>query len=508
MYVDAAGNVYVADQANHRVQKWAPGASAGITVAGGNGPGSTANKLHNPYGVFADSTGTVYVVDGTNNRIQKWAPGASAGITVAGGNGQGPTANKLDGPHAVFADATGNIYIGDTYNHRIQKWAPGALQGVTVAGGNGQGSAANQLDYPYGIYLDTKGNIYVADGGNHRIQKFGVSSITPVSCLPNIQVVTSSCTEKATISWNAPTDSFPVGIEIPEALDPAKGKLTFMGAINGHGYYRSTGKLQWQSARDISRSIGVNGHLATITSDEETNLIFNQIKNSGYSPWIGLSSTGRQGRFRWVNGEPLAYTNWAPGEPNNFGGSNRNITEPYVRLIDTSGTWNDQPDDYLPFIVEFEKPLIRNRQISGPRNGSAQKPGIYTICYERRNFATEKRDTCCFTITVTCDSTLTTQATGIISANTPALEKISKGLQVTTSPNPSSHTFRLNITSDNNEKISVQVTDALGRVVETRNAVTPDQPLVIGARYQPAIYFVHVRQGKKITTIRLVKQAK
>lgn len=177
-------------------------------------------------------------------------------------------------------------------------------------------------------------------------------------------------------------------------------------------------------------------------------------------------------------------------------------------MLDTGGAWNDQPDDYLPFIVEFEKPLIRYRQISGPKNGSNQKPGVYTVCYERRDFTTDKRDTCCFPITVTCDPALITQAPGTVSVNIPASEKISKGLQVITSPNPSSHSFRFNITSDIHEKISLQVTDALGRVVERRNGLTSNQPLAIGSGYQPGIYFARVMQGNKITMIRLIKQAK
>jgi hypothetical protein len=33
--------------------------------------------------------------------------------------------------------------------------------------------------------------------------------------------------------------------------------------------------------------------------------------------WAGLSDTVEEGVFVWDNGEPVTYTNWAPGEPNN-----------------------------------------------------------------------------------------------------------------------------------------------------------------------------------------------
>ncbi|WP_374755030.1 hypothetical protein, partial [Arsenicibacter rosenii] len=66
--------------------------TAGTTIAGGSGPGTSgsgASQLTTPYGVFVDPAGAVYISDNGNHRIQKWAAGATSGTTVAGGNGQG-----------------------------------------------------------------------------------------------------------------------------------------------------------------------------------------------------------------------------------------------------------------------------------------------------------------------------------------------------------------------------------------------------------------------------------
>ena len=64
-------------------------ATIGTTVAGGNGNGSAANQLYSPIGIFVDASGNTFVADFLNHRIQKWAPGASTGTTVAGGNASG-----------------------------------------------------------------------------------------------------------------------------------------------------------------------------------------------------------------------------------------------------------------------------------------------------------------------------------------------------------------------------------------------------------------------------------
>jgi len=216
IFVDAAGSIYATNQNNQSIQKWTNATTGWITVAGGNGNGSAANQLSSSLrNFYIDGNGNIYVVDEINSRIQKWAPGATSGITVAGGNGNGSAANQLSYPHAVFVDTTGNIYVNDTNNNRVQKWSPnastgvtvlvatnnpnglfvdsngsifllqngskvvkwlsGASSGITIAGSDFIGSAANQLDLPRNFMFDSKGNLYIADIANNRVQKYQYS---------------------------------------------------------------------------------------------------------------------------------------------------------------------------------------------------------------------------------------------------------------------------------------------------------------------------------------------
>ncbi|MDB5244092.1 MAG: repeat protein [Spirosoma sp.] len=221
VFVDTVGTVYVADAGNHRIMKFPPNSSsgtAGITVAGTGTPGSGANQLNNPKGVFVDKAGVLYVADAGNHRIMKWPRDASQGITIAGDNGNGPGANQLNGPRSVFVDGAGVIYVADYGNHRIQKFLPVATPppvaplepltpgttpapplerltpgvpvahvGITVAGDNGNGPGANQLNGPRSVFVES-GDIYVADTENHRIQKFppGSSQSTPGTTVAGI----------------------------------------------------------------------------------------------------------------------------------------------------------------------------------------------------------------------------------------------------------------------------------------------------------------------------------
>ncbi|GAB3558786.1 hypothetical protein GCM10027577_50380 [Spirosoma fluminis] len=184
VYVDGQGNIYVVDEYNHRIQKWAPGAAQGITVAGGNGAGGGANQLSYPRGVHVDEAGNIYVADSGNDRIQKFplnSTSATSGSTVAGGNGAGSGANQFNDPYRVFVDGAGNIYVADWRNYRIQKWAPEAIEGITVAGGNDYGGEANQLWHAEGMFVDGAGYLYVTDSDNFRIQKFPPNSTSATS---------------------------------------------------------------------------------------------------------------------------------------------------------------------------------------------------------------------------------------------------------------------------------------------------------------------------------------
>jgi DNA-binding beta-propeller fold protein YncE len=80
--------LYVADSNNNRIQRYSLNDTwpcNGTTVAGGNGLGSGSHQLNSSsYIRLSQKTGAMYIVDQGNSRIQRWAQGATEGVTIAG----------------------------------------------------------------------------------------------------------------------------------------------------------------------------------------------------------------------------------------------------------------------------------------------------------------------------------------------------------------------------------------------------------------------------------------
>ncbi|MEA2285259.1 MAG: tripartite motif-containing protein 71 [Solirubrobacteraceae bacterium] len=191
--VDDAGNVYVADHGNNRVQKLSPtgrflarwGANGGDGTAGsGNG------EFRIPRGIAVDHAGHVYVADKGNHRIQELSA-TGRFMRRWGAHGGDGTPGAGDGefnlPYNIALDGAGDLYVTDVLNHRIQKFSPTGrfLAKYGHNGGDGSpGAGPGEFDEPYGIAADCRFNMYISEEGNQRIQKLGVAGLPAPRCPP------------------------------------------------------------------------------------------------------------------------------------------------------------------------------------------------------------------------------------------------------------------------------------------------------------------------------------
>ncbi|MEB3293161.1 MAG: DUF4347 domain-containing protein, partial [Synechococcales bacterium] len=133
-------------------------------------------------------------------------------------------------------------------------------------------------------------------------------------------------------------------IEIPGTTPPPTD-FTYNG-----GTYRLTApNLTWDEAQAAARQAG--GNLVTINDAAENNWVV-QTFGGAEGLWIGISDRATEGQFVWASGEPVIYTNWTPGEPNNAGGNQDfgwiNYSAP--------GRWDDRGGaDRLRGIIEIRQ---------------------------------------------------------------------------------------------------------------------------------------------------------
>ena len=133
--VDASGNVYIADAINCRIREVVKATGVITTIAGngtagfsGDGGAAASAELRTPEGVYVDAGGNVYIADVGNYRIREvvHATGnittvAGNGVTAGGGDGGAPTSASLDDATGVVVDGTGDVFIADDYNNRVRE---------------------------------------------------------------------------------------------------------------------------------------------------------------------------------------------------------------------------------------------------------------------------------------------------------------------------------------------------------------------------------------------------
>ncbi len=173
LVLDAQGNLYVGDFYNNLIRKVSPDGAVS-TVAGRaevsghqDGQGLTAT-FYQPKGLAMDAAGQLYIADSANHRIRKMTPGGLVSTVAGSGqpvfaDGQGQAAG-IAYPFQLVVDAQSNLYVSDGSGVIRKVSATGAVS--TVVGSPGlagfhEGALPGVLRWPGSLVLAGR-TLYVA----------------------------------------------------------------------------------------------------------------------------------------------------------------------------------------------------------------------------------------------------------------------------------------------------------------------------------------------------------
>lgn len=206
----------------------------------------------------------------------------------------------------------------------------------------------------------------------------------PLSCPANITVPTNPNTCDATVTY-------PITVmdNCSAVLESIVG-FSLIGTFNGHTYFASNTSKTWMAAYNDAMALG--GHLVTIESAAE-----NQFLPTNQMYWIGLTDQFTEGNYVWVTGEPVVYTNWNSGEPNNQGNEDFVHTN-YLNAYN----WNDEDSGMtMRYIIEFDKQSTDPTLVltSGFPSGSSFPLGTTMVSYQAQD-GNGNSTYCSFDVTV------------------------------------------------------------------------------------------------------------
>lgn len=197
---DTAGNIYVADSANHVVRRIDSNGVisifAGTGIGGYNGENITrlSAQISSPVALFfrKQNGGELYLSETGNQRIRKISLSTGlirtiVGTGVAGFNGDGAigTLTQINKPMGMCSDGT-YLYFADNANHRVRRIhltsnivATTAGNGIAGFSGDGASATLAKLNNPTDVCLNNAANtLYIADYNNARIRKIVFGIIT------------------------------------------------------------------------------------------------------------------------------------------------------------------------------------------------------------------------------------------------------------------------------------------------------------------------------------------
>jgi DNA-binding beta-propeller fold protein YncE len=172
---DGAGNMYVTDMFNERVEEFTPNGSGGYTFdqawgLRGNGPGQfnyPRLACWDPLTALkSGGFGALIVANTDSNMIVAWNPNANPPAVVWSSSSGTPPVGTLSTPYGVACDpATGSVYVANSNGKDVVVFDSAGNQLGTMG-------SASKIGFTRGIWVDSDGSVWVDNDSTGDIHHF------------------------------------------------------------------------------------------------------------------------------------------------------------------------------------------------------------------------------------------------------------------------------------------------------------------------------------------------
>ena len=473
--VDHTGNLFIADNDNHRIRKVDLNTGLIFTIAGngggtvsGDGGSATAASLASVTLVCVNSSGVVYLYGGVGllgairavNTVTGIITSVAGGTVVSGDLFDCPASSaQLYDLSGLCIDPSGNIFCNEIscscrkIDFTTDSVYPVAGNYFTEAFADNINSVLAYMNTPYGLYADATGNVFIADSYNNRIRKSILLTHTPKFAFGKGQYMYTCAGSPLNLNTQLAVTDLDTGQTETWSIVsmPATGSL--LG-------FPSSGISQ--GAVSIDTPTGLIYMPATGFSGTDSFLV--QVSDGSQSDTIKI----------FVSIIPLP-------DAGNITGSNFVNVGATVMLVDTTanstGSWNTSNS------------AISVVSSTGIVTGVA--PGVDFIIYTASNS--------CGTTLAYFNFTVDSLTTGI-NTNTA-----SKDNDIVIAPNPATQNCAINVIATIDEPINITITNILGETLQQFNCTTNQSTNII-TELPAGTYIVKASGAHVNMSTKMVKQ--
>ena len=272
--------------------------------------------------------------------LEEYVPTKSQGIGVSFWATRNTHATVLSQYHGTHGTAANNTFF---VNLETRTKANGYIWNIS---GNGEGVfRGTPKNYSDDLWQHWYVQIFPGKDGvgvyvNGELEGWGAFDFNPSK--PNIPMYIGHLNNEPAINAEGSIDDLRI---YNRALSAEEVKALYefekvgVKTIEESGNFKIIkGAFNWDEAKNDAFIRG--GRLAVLDTAEALAEAIPVINNFPGSLWIGLSDEDQDGMWQWVDGKPLTFANWAPGQPDNSTG-----TEKYVHIYWSAGDslrrWND-----------------------------------------------------------------------------------------------------------------------------------------------------------------------